>query len=304
MSVPVFYSEKYFCEGYGVDTREKARDIADSLAADPIAGIEIVEARPATKAELLLAHTPQYVNGILTGRPERAAANNGIGEWSPDLATSVQFSTGGYIEAAVAAYRQSINAGSLSSGIHHAKANHGAGFCTINGLIVSARIAMALGAKRVVIIDLDAHCGGGTASLIKKGEGIEQYDVSVSGYDSYESRDNARLVMSNGDTYLEDIRAMLNSIADPESIDLVLYNAGMDPHENCSTGGAKGITSFDLYQREKMVFHWAAEAKAPVAFALAGGYSNARLPRAELVDLHRLTIKAAADFNNWNRFDS
>ncbi len=304
MSVPVFYSEKYFCEGYGVDTREKARDIAESLTADPITGIHVMEARPATKDELLIAHTPQYVNGILTGRPERAAANNGIGEWTRELATSVQYSTGGFIEAAVIAYTKRTNAGSLSSGIHHAKKSHGAGFCTINSLIISARIALAMGAQRVVIIDFDAHCGGGTASLITKGEGIEQYDVSVSGYDKYESTEYAQLVMSNGTTYQQDIRAMLDSIPNPETIDLVLYNAGMDPHENCSTGGAKGITEFDLYQREKMVFHWAAVANVPVAFALAGGYSSARLPRAELVDLHRLTIKAAADFNNWNKCES
>jgi acetoin utilization deacetylase AcuC-like enzyme len=297
MSVQVYYSEKYFVAGYGVDTREKALAIAKSLNIDPIEGIVVTEARMATKDEMLLAHTPQYVQGILTGRPERAAVNNGIGEWSRDLATSVQYSTGGFIQAAVEAYSNGTNAGALSSGIHHAKANHGAGFCTINSLIIAARTALAMGAKRVVILDFDAHCGGGTASLIKAGEGIEQYDVSVSSYDRYESTSYAQLVMSNGETYLQDIRSMLDSIPNPETIDLVLYNAGMDPHENCSTGGEAGIDKFVLYQREKMTFHWASVHNIPVAFALAGGYSGSRLSRAELVDLHRLTIKAAADFN-------
>ena len=303
MFVPVFYNEKFVCTDFVVDTRMKARDIAESFRTDPIEGITVLSPQPATQEQMELAHTSQYVKGILTGRPERAAANNGIGEWSRDLAESVRYSTGGFIEAAVIAYTKRTNAGSLSSGIHHAKKSHGAGFCTINSLIISARIALAMGAKRVVIIDFDAHCGGGTASLIQKGEGIEQYDVSVSGYDKYESTEYARLVMSNGKTYQQDIRAMLDSIPNPETIDLVLYNAGMDPHENCSTGGAQGITTFDLYQREKMTFHWASVNNIPVAFALAGGYSGSRLSRAELVDLHRLTIKAAADFNHMYKVD-
>ena len=76
-------------------------------------------------------------------------------------------------------------------------------------------------------------------------------------------------------------------------VDLVIYNAGMDPHERCSTGGAAGITTEVLRKREEMVFTWAREHGYPVSFALAGGYSGGRLSREELVDLHRMTIQAA-----------
>ena len=299
MSVKTFYSEAYNCEGYGVDTREKARDIAMSLNTNPIEGLEICAPQPVTEEQFRLAHSAQYTMGIFQGRPEAAADRNGLGPWSRDLSNSVLHSTGGVVAAASTAFATGKNSGSLSSGIHHARKNFGAGFCTANGLIISARVLLAQGAQRVVIVDLDAHCGGGTASLIKTGEGIEQVDVSVSAFDSYESRANAQLTMSNGERYLDDIRAALNSIADPSSIDVVLYNAGMDPHENCNTGGVDGISTFDLYQREKMVFHWAAEAKVPVAFVLAGGYSGSRLSRAELVDLHRLTLQAAVEFDGW-----
>jgi len=299
MSVKTFYSEAYNCEGYGVDTREKARDIAMSLIANPIEGLEICAPQPVTEEQFRLAHSANYTKGIFQGYPEAAADRNGLGPWSRDLSDSVLHSTGGVVAAAREAFITGKNTGSLSSGIHHAREDFGAGFCTANGLIISARVLLAEGAQRVLIIDLDAHCGGGTASLMKANEGIEQIDVSVCRYDEYESRHNARLTISNGERYLDDIRAALYAVEDPNSIDVVLYNAGMDPHEDCSTGGAKGITTFDLYQREKVLFHWAATKEIPVAFVLAGGYSGARLSRADLVELHRLTLQAAVDFSSW-----
>lgn len=42
----------------------------------------------------------------------------------------------------------------------------GAGFCTFNGIAIAAKQALRRGAKRVLIIDFDAHGSGGTHSLI------------------------------------------------------------------------------------------------------------------------------------------
>jgi len=163
----------------------------------------------------------------------------------------------------------------------------------LNGLAIAARDALIQGAARVLIVDLDAHGGGGTASLIEGVKGIEQIDVSVNHFDNYEDSDNARIIRSSGESYLSDIDQMLQSVVDPNSIDLVIYNAGMDPHEDCTTGGAEGITTSVLAQREEMVFGWAKEHEIPVSFVLAGGYSGRKLSRAQLVDLHRLTLQAA-----------
>ena len=293
MSVIVNYSEKYFCEGYGVDTREKARDIAMSLMENPIEGIELREPRPVSEKEFRLAHSAEYTKGIFHGRPERAADSNGLGMWSRDLSVSIQYSTGGVVEAAQLAFASGRNTGSLSSGLHHARLNHGSGFCSANGLVIAAKVVLADGAQRVLIVDFDAHCGGGTASLIDGVNGIEQIDVSVNSFDHYSGISNAQLTMSSGETYLADIQKSLASVVNPEGIDLVIYNAGMDPHENCSTGGAAGITTSVLQQREQMLFTWAKEAGVPVSFVLAGGYSGRTLTKGELVNLHRLTLNAA-----------
>jgi acetoin utilization deacetylase AcuC-like enzyme len=293
-NINVYYSPDYLCDGYGVDTREKAGDIAASFLDRPIVGIQVVAPEAATSDEVARVHKRRYINALLTGRPDSLADANGIGDWSTDLRRSVFAMVGGCIASARDSYLNKVNSGSLSSGLHHARAGHGSGFCTLNGLAVAARDVLIQGAKRVLIIDLDAHGGGGTASLIEGVAGIEQIDVSVNGFDNYEDSSNARLVRSSGETYIHDVKHLLASVVDPSSIDLVIYNAGMDPHEDCSTGGSAGITTDVLAQREKLIFEWAGQHGVPVSFVLAGGYSGRKLSRAQLVDLHRLTIQEAA----------
>lgn len=292
-NINVYYSPDYLCDGYGVDTREKAGDIAASMIDRPIEGVVLVEPEPVGVDVVTRVHTRRYVNALMVGRPDSLADANGIGAWSTDLRRSVFSMVGGCIASARDSFLNKVNSGSLSSGLHHARAGHGSGFCTLNGLAIAARDALIQGAQRVLIIDFDAHGGGGTASLIEGVKGIEQIDVAVNGFDNYEDSSNARLVRSSGDSYLSDIDEMLQSVVDPRSIDLVIYNAGMDPHENCTTGGAEGITTSVLAQREEIVFGWTKEHEIPVSFVLAGGYSGRKLSRADLVDLHRMTLQAA-----------
>jgi acetoin utilization deacetylase AcuC-like enzyme len=296
MNLNVYYSPQYFCDDFAIDTRRKAANIAQSLITSPIEGVTIVEPRDVTREQLVSVHDPSYVDAILTGSPTDLAWKNGIGEWSPSLRTSVLASVGGVVESARHSFRTRQNSGSLSSGLHHAHRAYGKGFCTFNGLAIAACQLVLEGAQRVLILDLDAHCGGGTAELIAGIPGVEQIDVSVDGFDNYECTLESYLLMSGGDIYLEDIEAVLGNIADPEKIDIVIYNAGMDPHEDCPTGGAAGITTEDLNQRERVVFEWAAEHKIPVSFTLAGGYSGPRLKKDQLTELHRMTIATAAQF--------
>ena len=74
---------------------------------------------------------------------------------------------------------------------------------------------------------------------------------------------------------------------------MVLYNAGMDPHERSPVGGLPGITRDVLDVRERIVFQWCRDRGAPVAFVLAGGYLGQGLDERGLTDLHRLTVGAA-----------
>ncbi|MEY4174010.1 MAG: Rhodococcus phage, partial [Actinomycetota bacterium] len=234
-------------------------------------------------------HDREYVAAVMDGEPYGKAGSSGLA-WHPGRFGEVHISTSAVVAAVQHALVNRVNAGCTSSGLHHAKASEGAGYCTFNGLAIAAIKAVEAGAKRVLILDLDAHCGGGTASLIEGLAGIEQVDVSVSSFDHYASTQNARLYMARGDNYLEVVSDALAAIIDPESIDVVIYNAGMDPHERA--GGATGITANVLAERERTVFEWANSRGIPVAFTLAGGYTFG-VTADELADLHLLTFDAA-----------
>jgi acetoin utilization deacetylase AcuC-like enzyme len=136
-----------------------------------------------TAQELAMVHDPAYVRAVRTGRPRLLAESSGI-HWDSNVWLAVRASNGGAVAAALAALRARRNAGSLSSGLHHASRASGMGFCTFNGLALATKAARDQGA-RVLIIDLDAHGGGGTYSIVKRWPGVVQLDLVVSPIDLY-----------------------------------------------------------------------------------------------------------------------
>ena len=164
-------------------------------------------------------------------------------DWDPALWPMVLASNGGVLPAARSALADGV-AGSLSSGLHHARYDEGSGFCTFNGLVIAAKALLASGAvSSVLIVDLDAHCGGGTAQLIDGDTRIWHADVAVSSFDSYVGRTNSQLhdVVGAAD-YLPAVRQSLAHAERIGPFDLCLYNAGMDPYQGCAIGGLDGIT--------------------------------------------------------------
>jgi hypothetical protein len=69
--------------------------------------------------------------------------------WDAGLWPMVLASNGGAVAAGLAALEHGV-AGSLSSGLHHARRAKGAGFCTFNGLALAAREALAGGTRSIL----------------------------------------------------------------------------------------------------------------------------------------------------------
>lgn len=289
----VFYSAAYAGAAHAFDTTRKASLIADSLVADPIRGVELAAPTPLGFDQVAEVHDPAYVRAVETGEPRSLAESQGF-PWDPGLGEMVRATNGGAVDAALEALR-SGSSGSLSSGLHHARRDRGAGFCTFNGLVLAARAALGSDAGNVLLLDLDAHCGGGTASLIAGAPRIRQLDVSTSGFDAYESTEQARLrIIGHASEYLPTIEQELaNLAAEGPAFALCLYNAGVDPFEGCDIGGLAGVTEEMLAVRDRMVFEWCRQRDIAIAFVLAGGYVGARLPADTLVRLHRGTMMAA-----------
>jgi hypothetical protein len=163
---------------------------------------------------------------------------------------------------------------SLQTRLHGAP---GEGYCTFNGLALAARAAVGAGAERVLILDFDAHGGGGTWSLLSGDRSFVSVDVSTYDFDRPKSSKQWKSVLvTNAASCCEVIERELSALEG--QFDLCLYNAGMDPCE-LSDQGMPGLKQSMLARRERMVFDWCASRAVPVAFVLAGGYLSPRLDR-------------------------
>ena len=285
----LFYSSDYTAAAVSFDTMRKSGWIAESLSSNPIPGVEIVAPTSLTFQEIAEVHDAKYVKSVRRGEPKNLAESQGF-TWDPGIWKAVTASNGGVVAAADAAMTDGVS-GSLSSGLHHAQEARGAAFCTFNGLVIAARKALTHGARAVLILDLDSHCGGGTHSLIENDKRIRQVDVSLNSVDAYwASGSNTLDIVRDVDKYLPTIGQRLGELG---HFDLCLYNSGMDPEERCEVGGFPGINAEVLRQREQLVFSWAKHRGMPIAFVLAGGYCGAALTQENLVTLHRFTIESA-----------
>jgi acetoin utilization deacetylase AcuC-like enzyme len=249
-----------------------------------VPGVELVAPKLATEEELLRIHSPAYVKSVLTGELKYLAA----GFWSKELLKSILATTGGMRDAVLEAFRNG-RSGSFSSGLHHASADNGKGFCTFNGLALAALVALEK-VSEVGILDLDAHCGGGTADILKKNKQVRLVDVSVCSYDEWKPLAKSRHffeVVDQPRDYLATVRKALKTL---EGVEFLIYNAGMDTHEKA--GGIAGITLDIIKQREALVVEWARERNVPIIFALAGGYMWSGLTLKEVAELHLETVKA------------
>lgn len=267
--------------------------VAKSLAEAPVPGVELLSPEPLSDVELLIAHDRRYIRAIRSGAPRMLAESSDI-PWAKENWVYALNTNGGMRDAALAALASKGNAGSLSCGLHHARRKRGLGYCTFNGLAIAAFCALAEGAQSVLILDLDAHGGGGTHELIESEKRIVLVDVTTDEFDSHSARfPSAYWRVRDAAFYLDCIECALNEV-DAKSFDLCLYNAGVDSHEGCRIGGLRGITTEIIAKRERLVFSWAKRRNIPVAFTLAGGYPGEVLELKDVVDLHRLTIAEAA----------
>tara|TARA_R110002096_G_scaffold226108_3_gene415427 strand:+ start:14988 stop:15914 length:927 start_codon:yes stop_codon:yes gene_type:complete len=291
----VFWNSDYVAAADDFDTSRKSGEIVESIAADPIPGIRIEAPPILTAHELYGVHDPGYVTAVQTGEPRGLAESQGF-RWDPGLWIMACAHASGLVAAALHAHRFNENSGSLSSGLHHASFDEGMGFCTFNGVALAATRVLRAGAKRVLILDVDAHGAGGTHSLVHSDSRIVLLDIAVNSFEPYETGSpSSHDMVTAAEDYLPLLKRRLDAIVTKTCpIDLCIYYSGMDPFEGCHIGGLPGIDEAMLDARERLVFEWGATHRVPIAFGIGGGYHGDGMPRTTLIGLHRLTLQYAA----------
>lgn len=270
LRIPVFYSASMLAESGSFSP--SASKPAHVLAAWASAGlpISVQPVAPASELDLGLAHDASYVHGVLTG-----AIPNGFGNTSPAVARSLPYTTGAMIAAARAALNEGCACAPVS-GFHHAHFDSAGGYCTFNGLVITAQKLLAeRAAQRVLILDCDMHYGDGTDQILRL-RGLEESITHATFGRWFYQPSQAR-------AYLQRLR---ETVARFDAYDLVLYQAGADVHVDDPLGGV--LTTAQMIERDRIVFAAARPHATPIAWNLAGGYQE---PLSKVVELHSNTLR-------------
>jgi len=161
LAFKLIYSDGYYLPiGMHVFPAEKYRRIRDRLLELGIAHAEdFVVPQPATDQDILLVHTPQYVDKLKTGTlSEREELELEI-PYSPELVRAFWLAAGGSILAAQHAFNDGV-AVNIGGGFHHAFPDHGEGFCMIHDVAVAIRRMQRDDEIRTAMtVDCDVHHG-------------------------------------------------------------------------------------------------------------------------------------------------
>lgn len=276
--IPVFYSEKQVApaQGYSPSAAKPVAVVAEwERLALPI---DVRGFTPATLAALTRAHDPDYVRAVLACRED-----NGFGTRDPKVAASLPYTSGSMLAAAREALANKRVAVSPTSGFHHAGYDGGAGFCTFNGLMVTALALLDEGVGKVAILDCDQHYGDGTDEILRGlpdalAVRVPHHTIGRHGYRP-----------GDADKCFQRIVASIHGWK-KQGVGVVLYQAGADPHVNDPLGGF--LTTDELRERDAVVFDLCRALGLPVAWNLAGGYQrDAEGTIQPVLDVHTNTMR-------------
>lgn len=267
---------------------DSARQIRDAGIA------EVIDPGVIAMRDLLRVHTREYVESIRTGEyNELTALRLGL-PWHPTIWSRSIAATSGTLCAARCALREDI-AANLAGGTHHAFADRGEGYCVFNDVVVATR---ALHADEpllhVMVIDLDAHQGNGTAALFGGEPHVFTYSLHVGkNYPSRKEQSSLDVEVSRyaeAGEYFDRLESTLPDAVEAFEPDLVFYNAGVDVHENDRFGQMK-LSTRDMLARDEFVLNLAHRWRIPTCVVYGGGYNRQDGMTARL---HVQTIRAAA----------
>ena len=318
------YSDAYYLPiGHHVFPADKYRRVRDRLLAEGVAEAnDFVEPEPASDQDILLVHTPEYVEKLKTGTLSPREEMEMEVPYSRDLVEAFWLAAGGSILAARQALTSRVGI-SLGGGFHHAFPNHGEGFCMIHDVAVAIRRMQRDGKIRTAMtVDCDVHQGNGTATIFGDARGSgdplpsnaastlrpggarernahpkDVFTISLhqhNNYPQYKPFSSIDVDLPDGigdDEYLAWLDNALSSGLRQFEPDLLCYIAGADPYKEDQLGGLN-LTIEGLKKRDELVFQVARTRNIPVMVTYAGGYAQ---NVEDTVTIHCNTVIAAKE---------
>ena len=321
----LIFSEKYFLPiGEHVFRADKFRLIRERLLHENVADEgDFLEPQPASESDVLLVHSPYYVNKLMEGGLTAREELQMEIPYSPQVVDAFLLHTGGSILAAERALADGVGI-NIGGGFHHAFPDHGEGFCMINDFAVAIRVMQKRGKiRRAMTVDCDVHQGNGTAFIFGgagyKAETLPAWSAAAVGlpsaanmttrpskdvftislhqehnYPYVKPASSIDVNLPDGcgdDEYLAWLDNALSAGLRQFEPELICYVAGADPFYEDQLGGLK-LTIDGLKRRDELVFRAARARNIPIMTTYAGGYAS----RVEdTVTIHCNTVIAASE---------
>ena len=259
-------------------------------------GVELREASPAVRRELLAVHPDQYLSSL-----EAMSARGGGALFLDTILNRDSWAAAvGASGAALAAVDTAISRNQHAFAAirppgHHALAARGMGFCLVNHVVVAARHAQRAGRERVLIIDWDVHHGNGTQALVESDESIRY--VSLHQHPWYPGTGAAsergvgnifnvpRGPGKPPSLYLGDLWSAIEAATAQWNPQLVLVSAGFDAMAGDPLGGftlePEHYTDLTHRLRTRLP-------DVPIVGLLEGGYVPSRIAEGAVAHLRAL----------------
>lgn len=238
-----------------------------------------MEIRPAPAISyeaLLLAHHPTYLQQLHGAGLSRQEAHKVGLPWSQALLTRALHACGGTLAATRDALRWGLGL-NLAGGTHHGYPDRAEGYCLFNDAAVAVANLRAEGyTGRVLILDLDAHQGNGTAVFFAHDPTVFTFSIHAErNYPLKKETSDLDLGLPDqtGDAaYLWALEQSLPQLS-RFAPDLVFFNAGVDILAN-DRFGRLAVSLAGLAQRDLRVINWVQQLGVPLVVMMGGGYNR------------------------------
>ncbi len=239
-------------------------------------------------------HDPAYVAAVFDGTLDPAVERRIGYPVTRRIARRSRLVSGGTWLAAHLALRHGYAANS-AGGSHHALPSGGAGYCVFNDLgVAGARLLADGSVARLLIVDLDVHQGDGTAEIFAHEPRALTFSMhAAKNFPVRKAHSTRDVELPDGmgdDAYLGVLADELPKLLDAHAPQLVLYQAGVDPHADDRLGRL-ALTDAGLARRDAYVIEQCRARGIAVASTPGGGYGA---DKAEVAARHARSIVAMA----------
>ncbi len=279
--LPLFHHPDYIAalpEGHSFPMAKYGLLLAALGELGQAVAVQVPDPMPAAWLEAV--HDPDYVAAVLAAAvpPERQRR---IGfPVTPAVARRTLAVAGGTHGAALHALAHGFAANG-AGGSHHALPDGGAGYCVTNDLAIAAnRLVAEAVVARILIVDLDVHQGDGTAVIFAGRDDVLTFSMHAArNFPVRKARSfrDVELPDGMGDAaYLALLAAELPALLDGQRPDLVLFQAGVDPHADDRLGRL-ALSDAGLAARDALVVAACGQRGIAIASTLGGGYAADRM---------------------------